>query len=667
MAGVISGSAAIRTNRGYGLVASGRVDQPSGGLSISLFGPFAIAGQGGHSLTPRGRRACALIAFLILSPSRSAPRERLAEMFWGGRGEDQARASLRQCLAEIRTALRGAVLIEADRDRVWTNPDGYTTDYDIVIAALETGSIGDALAALRRLPGMPLLDGLKATPEFGDWLRDTGERLARQLHDAVLSRIRREAAGGDSGDARSIADAYLDLSPDAEAVVAVAMECDLAAGDRVAAMRRYERLRSYLARELDVAPGAAVVRIHEAMASDAAMPAVIDRSESPPLVLVPAFENAAPDRDSYLPMALREEILAGLSRFRDIRLSSDERRSIADALSPAEAARGYQIVGTLLMAGDGWKLIVRVTHLAERRVIWAETLELGDQATATRIATIVRRIIGMVLPAVNDDYFQRLPPVASAMYDRYLVAKNLSYHAKSLADMREAAGELESIIADVPGFAPAYPPLIRLLNTDFYYTGLGSTGRAERQRAFELARTALQLDPHDVHGHTVLGFCHLWFGREQAARERFAHALSLNPFHAVRVSEVATGYMYLGELDRADELLERSLELKFGADHDYHEDAARLCLLRDDPAKALRHVEDSMAPTLWTRFYACIAWALSGHDFAAPFRVWRDEIEARWHGVQTLDDAVLVDWIHRHHPFSEPVAGKFRTMVARLF
>jgi len=634
---------------------------------MRLFGAFALFGADGVSLTPRGRRACALLAYLALSPSQSAPRERLADIFWGGRGEEQARASLRQCLAEIRSAIGELPLIEADRDRIWLAQGQSTTDFSAVLTALATGSAIEAAHALKQLAGAPLLDGLKATPEFAAWVRDTAERLARELNDAVLIRLRTELSGGDRDAARLISDAYLDLAPDAEDVVAIAMESDIARGDLVAATRRFERLRAYLERELDVAPGPAVSQLHASLAAHAAPSRPIEQEQFPPLVLVPIFERAAlENHDGYLAIALREEILAGLSRFRDIRLSSDERRQIADSLSHADAARAYQIVGTLLMSGNGWKLIMRVTQLAERRVIWAETLELGNAATATGIAAMVRRIIGMVLPAVNEDFFQRLPPVANAMYDRYLVAKHRSFHATTLPEMQAAANELEAIIRDVPGFAPAYPPLIRLLNTDYYYTGFGLTGERERHRAFELARTALQLDPHDVHGHTVLGFCHLWLGRADAARERFAHALALNPFHAVRVSEAATGQMYLGDLDAAEELLNRSLELKFGPDDSYREDAGRLCLMRGNGAGALMHLEKIIQPTLWSGLYSCLARAQIGQETARAFARWRESVAESWQGATALDADALAKWIDHHHPFVEPLRAAFNNQVAAL-
>ena len=46
----------------------------------------------------------------------------------------------------------------------------------------------------------------------------------------------------------------------------------------------------------------------------------------------------------------------------------------------------------------------------------------------------------------------------------------------SFAEAREVAAAWEALIAQHPGFAPAYPPLTRLYNTDYCFSGLGSTG-----------------------------------------------------------------------------------------------------------------------------------------------------------------------------------------------
>jgi len=72
-----------------------------------LFGAFSIEGPQGP-VRIRGRRARALLAYLAFAGAAGASRERLSGLLWSDRGDDQARASLRQCLLELRRELADA-------------------------------------------------------------------------------------------------------------------------------------------------------------------------------------------------------------------------------------------------------------------------------------------------------------------------------------------------------------------------------------------------------------------------------------------------------------------------------------------------------------------------------------------------------------------------------
>src|SRR6185436_15480823 len=110
-------------------------------------------------------------------------------------------------------------------------------------------------------------------------------------------------------------------------------------------------------------------------------------------------------------------------------------------------------------------------------------------------------------------------------------------------------------------FAPAYPPLTRLLNTDYCYSGIGSTGEDERRRAYGLAHRAFAIDPNESHLHTVKGWSHLWAGETALALEHLHEAVRLNPYNQNRLVEVAKALMYLDDLDGAAEMLERCRQL----------------------------------------------------------------------------------------------------------
>src|SRR5262249_20867811 len=73
-------------------------------LRISVIGTFRVLAPNDEDLTPRGRKARALLALLALTPTRRRSRPALQDKLWSDRGPEQGAASLRQALTEIRRA-----------------------------------------------------------------------------------------------------------------------------------------------------------------------------------------------------------------------------------------------------------------------------------------------------------------------------------------------------------------------------------------------------------------------------------------------------------------------------------------------------------------------------------------------------------------------------------
>ena len=126
-------------------------------LHLKVRGALEITRDDALALPALSRRAQALLVYLALSPSARAERGRLADLLWSDRGEEQARASLRQELSLLRRALPEGVL-EANRQQVWLVPGRVNVD--------QSGA------------GV-LLDGFDIRAEgFEDWLRS--ERIGRE-------------------------------------------------------------------------------------------------------------------------------------------------------------------------------------------------------------------------------------------------------------------------------------------------------------------------------------------------------------------------------------------------------------------------------------------------------------------------------------------------------
>src|SRR3954454_20016362 len=97
------------------------------GLGIHVIGAFRVLARNGEDLTPRGRKARALLAILALTPTRRRSRPALQDKLWSDRGPEQGGASLRQTLTEIRR-----VFGDAHRDCLISDMRGIGLDVERV-------------------------------------------------------------------------------------------------------------------------------------------------------------------------------------------------------------------------------------------------------------------------------------------------------------------------------------------------------------------------------------------------------------------------------------------------------------------------------------------------------------------------------------------------------
>lgn len=150
-------------------------DSPPFAFRMFLFGPFTVQGPDGADLTPKSRKSRAILAMLAVAPRGSRSRVWLRDKLWSDRGEDQASASLRQALLDIRSALgdRAAVVLTADKHTVSLDLAAIRVD------ALEAAQGGAAVGQTENfLEGIDVRD-----PEFEDWLTLERQAWLRRLEE----------------------------------------------------------------------------------------------------------------------------------------------------------------------------------------------------------------------------------------------------------------------------------------------------------------------------------------------------------------------------------------------------------------------------------------------------------------------------------------------------
>jgi DNA-binding SARP family transcriptional activator len=230
---------------------------------LTLLGVPSVALVGSGPVTPPpGAKSLALLAYLAMEPAEHT-REELAGLLWGESPEAEARASLRQVVKQLRTALGGVV--RADRRTV-----GLAEPVECDACEFRRLVGVDPRAAVE-LDAPRFLSGfsVRHAPRFDEWVAETRGALI-QRYTQALGALAREAMGQWRWrDAGGFADRWLATDPFSDEAVRLAIEARYLAGDRGAALSRFAEYRAALAREMGCEPSRALLSLVGRVEADA--------------------------------------------------------------------------------------------------------------------------------------------------------------------------------------------------------------------------------------------------------------------------------------------------------------------------------------------------------------------------------------------------------------
>ncbi|WP_344821159.1 AfsR/SARP family transcriptional regulator [Actinocorallia longicatena] len=327
-------------------------------MTIRLLGPPAMDRPGGAAGQPRGRKAWALLAYLLLA-ERPPARGRLAELLFAD--ADDPLGALRWTLAELRRTL------------------GVRLDGDPVAVTVDPATVVDVRRVLAGRPDpAPLLDvegellegvRLDSCLEFESWLVVERHRISA----LVEARLREAAAGllaaGRAADATPFAARAVARNPLEEGNHELLIRCLTAAGDRVAAARQLAVCEDLFDRELGVEPSAAVREAAGGSTGSAMMPPLGGRAAAVSQLEAGQAAIAAGALEAGLQCLRRAVAEAG--RCRDTGLRARALAALGGAL--VHAVRGRDGEGVVVLH----EAILLATEAGERATAVTAHRELG--------------------------------------------------------------------------------------------------------------------------------------------------------------------------------------------------------------------------------------------------------------------------------------------------
>lgn len=485
---------------------SGNVSNPPVvGLTIQLLGTLTVRRDGRPVALPQSRKVRTLLGYLAIS-GHPAPRERLCELFWPI--PNDPRAELRWTLSKLRSVLEGdgiQRIITAD-DRISLNLEDCAVDASMLLALRrrEIGSIDiNELLALSSAVSGELLEGLdiEHSAEFDHWLLGQRAEL-RAIRLSLLEEICRRtplAAGDSLAYAREwVAMAPLDAQSNIRFLAELAerrMLADCAQAFEQAAARfreagiDFEQVRVAWQR-IRALPQAEIVQT-PSEPPETKKPLEHRRAS---VAVMPFNElRAGKAVRSELGDALAHDAITKLARLRSLFIIArgsvfaiaDERFELSDIGS--RLGVDYVATGLLERQGPHVRVVVEVVEAATSRLVWTEAFEAHS---AERFAVIDEISNGIVA---------------------------------SIAAQIETA-ERDKALLKHPDSLDAW---------ECYHRGLWHMYQfmpAENQRAAELFRRSVEIDPTFSRAHAGLSFTHWqnafqrWDDREEQTRQAIASA-----------------------------------------------------------------------------------------------------------------------------------------------
>jgi TolB-like protein len=576
-----------------------------------LLGGFQLWASDGEPISLTSRRARCLLAVVCLEGDTGVPRDRLCGLLWSDRAEDQARASLRQCLFELKAALGdlSGSLLDIGRERIVARPGAVDTDIAQVRRALAGIDAAELAAVGPLLSTGQVLEGLDAPGLFQDWLEQTRGAFEASLAADLgrcLSQLEDEARWGE---VIALADAYLRRDPLHEGLAAAAIRAERASGRSAAAQKRLFAITRLLSKELGVAPSPALLQAANAEVPASAPPGSTAATEGsqharPRIAVLPFSYPVGDPEQADFAEALAEDLIAGLTRSPLLavmpRQSSFAYEPLAQAPGKICADLGvdYVVLGTVRRLGRALRVAAELVHGADETTVWSARYDRAIEDLFAVLDGITLAIVGTVEPALlEQEAFQaHVRPERSLEFWELFVSGRRHFWRSTTADVRKAEAFLDRALAIQPDDVSSLAILAhcRLYNV---WVGTSTDPAAALEAAYRLALKAVSVSEWDAFAHYTLGVVLSVRDQWPEAEAEQRRALELNPFLAAALGELGRLLAFAGRADEAVAYSDRAIAASPNDPHVWlwYRSKAIARLLSGDLEGALRDALDACA------------------------------------------------------------------------
>ena len=651
-------------------------------LQLSLFGPVSLRCDG-REIRIKSLKLQAILGYVALSESMLETRERLVGLLWSESGETQARAVLRQVLRELREIFSdaGCTGLHINPHEVGFERGAVDVDVWAVVHAAEATEVHPLLLERAHLTD-DLLAGLEdLDPSFRVWLLARRQTLFDRLLRALEKGLGQEPRDPHRG--AYLAEAIVNLDPTHEDACRCLMRARATVGHTAQALRAYKALWDVLDEDYGMEPSAATQKlvadikmgvyepdrqtpnaeIEGAIAGPATIMETPQTAPSKAIILpgkhetrlllsLQAVDTKQVNSDkAHLVLGFRQLLIASLVKFREWHVTD---APLQVPPGPQQQGANYEIQMFAYQTQQSVQLTLMLKELDTGFYIWSDGFELKPDNWFASQRRVIRRIamaLNVYLSAERLRRFSERPDISAGVYDRWLRCQTLvrTFDPQQWDDLTRQFSE---IIAAAPHFVPAYCGLADMHNIE-HIAHPGVFRTPERaQKALQLARKAVELDPADMHANRCLAWAYAMIRQYAQAELHMQVACELNPNDSWTAISAALLLAFCGKFKRALELGPIALDMTLSPSRTHWAFQVDIEFLSGNYAAAIE-AADRAQDVLWgVAAWRAAALAHLGRtaEAVAEGERFLSRIRANWFGDKPVTDEAIVRWLLHLYP-----------------
>jgi TolB-like protein/two-component SAPR family response regulator/lipoprotein NlpI len=565
------------------------------GLRICLLGPVTIEIDGA-AVVIASKKARALLGYLVQRSGTEVARSTLTGLLWGERGEDQARASLRQTLSELRAALAKSSQqpINASTEAISWVAGAEWIDTKVVERAVGSND-DEALREAALLIRGEFMEGLSVDEAaFEHWLAGERERfrqLACTIHSRLMDRAERS---GDIEEALNHGLKLISLDPLQEQVHRALMRLYAAQGRNDAALAQYERCKRELSSQLGVQPEPETETLARSIRADRRNGPANVQVQAPPAPALPdkpsiavlPFSNLTSDHEQdFFADGITEELISALSRIGDLFVISRsssfvyKNRAVRAEDVARELGVRYILEGSIRVAASRVRVSAQLIDGQSGGHVWAERYE-GDITDIFAVQDEITRSIALALQVkltVGESARLWEGQTQDLQAWEKMVEGRNRFARYNTVDISLARRLLEEALLIDPNYTGA----MALLGLTHWWDARFNVS-VDKEHSLRLAESEvekiLRLNPEMGGAYMLRGGIALLRDQHDEAIRFCERAVDLAPSDSHTVAFLGIVYRFAGESEKAATVLKAAMRLSphYPAWYTYHFATANL-------------------------------------------------------------------------------------------